>query len=270
MHYTAVFADVLGFAAIVEQHDDLTGITPSLLSAQPLHRLVDQILSHGHGPLAARFAAFHRSLEADVEVFHRQHNLRLLSFSDSAFIVFEDAAVAVKFAGRLLRNLVQVEVPTRVGVGTGSFAALRFRTDSSPTYNVHTSQFLGQAIVRAARAERCGLSGMRAFVHPSTAALLTLPDHALIGVPDADVLWGISSELNYVSPFFSDGVRILSPDAQVMSERVPDLFASVASMQVSAGPDAQRHYSATKAALTRMYDALGYPVPDGGPSKSLP
>ena len=58
-----------------------------------------------------------------------------------------------------------------MGMASGSFAALRFRSDISTDNGDHAAQFLGTAVVRAYQAERCGLKGLRVFVHPSIGPL---------------------------------------------------------------------------------------------------
>jgi len=48
--------------------------------------------------------------------------------------------------------------------------AVRLATDVAEGLRRHSSQFLGTGVVRAYRAESCGLKGMRIFVHPKRAA----------------------------------------------------------------------------------------------------
>lgn len=53
------------------------------------------------------------------------------------------------FAAGLMRDLIRFRVPARLGLSTGTFRAVRL------------AQFFGTGVVRAYRAESCGLKGMR-------------------------------------------------------------------------------------------------------------
>ena len=100
------------------------------------------------------------------------HVLTAITFSDSAFVATTHAYEAVNIAINLLHALLPQNIPVRMGIAYGSFAALRFRSDITLDSGDHAAQFLGTAIVRAHAAETCGIKGLRILLHPSVMPLL--------------------------------------------------------------------------------------------------
>ena len=68
-------------------------------------------------------------------------------------------------------------VPMRMGIASGSFEAVRFRSDITLDGGDHAAHFLGSAVVRAHATESCGIKGCRILLHPSAVALLDDPAH---------------------------------------------------------------------------------------------
>lgn len=167
-----LFADILGFAALTEScpidldllraHDRL--LSPSLN--------IDTILEASRNRLTHTFSGFHSSLRAVLSLASMCHPLTAITFSDSAFIATMYAYEAVNIAIDLLHALLPQNIPVRMGIAYGSFAALRFRSDITADSGDHAAQFLGTAIVRAHAVETCGIKGLRILLHPSVMPLL--------------------------------------------------------------------------------------------------
>jgi hypothetical protein len=162
-----------------------------------------------------------------------------ITFSDSVYVISESRNAAIVFAISMMRKAFTAHVPIRIGIGYGSFTRLAFSTVHHPSGAlVAQSPFLGTAVIRAYRAERCGSPGFRIFVHPSAASedpekawlLLTLEepsDHCV-------------QEVNYVNR------RPPSPG-------LDDLLRDLAKMRRDAsGTRALRHYDETERALKRL------------------
>ena len=170
-----LFADLLGFASLMEQHDlDVASIE---VSDRPLSWNIDTILALGGNPLTRTFTSFHRSLKASIDLAQMKHPLTAITFSDSAFIgtthLFEAANIAISLVQALLRQ----RIPLRVGIAHGTFAALRFRSDVTADSGDHAAHFLGTGVVRSHATETCGIKGLRILLHPSAALLLDDPAH---------------------------------------------------------------------------------------------
>jgi hypothetical protein len=89
-------------------------------------------------------------------------------FSDSAFVATTDARDLLGFCRGLMRVMMNHHVPVRAGIGAGSFASFDIETRRAAGGHVFVRcPFAGSAVVRAYRAESCGLRGLRCFVHPS-------------------------------------------------------------------------------------------------------
>jgi len=262
----AIFVDILGFADLVEENDDAV----SYLDA---FRGPDR-----DGPLSTlevRYLAFQAVLDNAVDRKIQNRDLRAIVFSDSAFIIFEedeftsntagDVGHALHFASLLMREMLAAGVPVRMGIGSGSFRGLRFRSDGDPgrSVSIHAAQFLGTAIVRAHRAESCGLPGMRIFLHP------TIPLDALRGNEDR------------LLPISSDSSRLRTPVAHelIYLHRPGDkgwwawnnepvkpsttnwkMLQGIFGMRDRAPPSRVYHYAETLASIERARQHLRLPM----------
>lgn len=161
-----------------------------------------------------------------------------------------------------MRDLIRFGVLVRMGVSTGTFRAVRLATDVAEGLRRHSSQFLGTGVVRAYRAESCGLKGMRIFVHPDAQLMEDYPGELVSVAASAgynDRRTSVERELNYLHPHppwipQADGTKRPSDYAA--------LRAAVAEMGRYAPKAAQIHYAETLAALGRM-DGIG--IPQGSP-----
>lgn len=170
-----VFVDVLGFAALTEEHElDQESI---MLSDRPLSLSLtyDKIAKVQNNALTRTFGGFHQTLKGTLQLAQMRHPLTAITFSDSAFIVTRHLVEAASLATDLVTSLMTQHIPVRIGIAYGSFAALRFRSDITRDGGDHAAHFLGTAVVRAHAAESCGIKGMRLLLHPSAVALLSDP-----------------------------------------------------------------------------------------------
>ena len=189
-----LFVDMLGFAALVEREgDELNELNPvftgvELYSPSPAESL-----------LGYRFINFHRCLnEARVRLQEMRAGTAIV-FSDSAFLRMDTLDNAIHIARTLMFELVTSEVPVRMGLARGSYRMLRFLTDESAQVSFHVSQFLGTGIVRAYRAEGCGVPGLRILLHPDLEPLLDKKALRIIPVkPSEHMRLNVQSEVNYL------------------------------------------------------------------------
>ena len=170
-----LFADLLGFASLTESNDlQLNRIKNA---ERPLSWDLDELLASRANPLTKTFNGFHYTLRWAIQLAQMRHPLTAITFSDSAFIATAHLFEAVSIGGYLVTSLMRQRIPLRVGIGYGSFSAMRFRSDIAIDGGDHAAHFLGTAVVRSHKAESCGIKGMRILLHPSAASLLNDPDH---------------------------------------------------------------------------------------------
>jgi uncharacterized protein YecT (DUF1311 family) len=166
-----LFADMLGFAALTEANPVDLRMLQAHSRLPDSFEALDERINHNN-PLTTAFTRFHYALKWAIMTAEMTHPLTAIAFSDSVFIatnyLFEAATFAVNFARSMLSN----QIPVRMGIAFGSFAALRFRSDVTADSGDHAAQFLGTAVVRAHQAEQCGIKGMRILLHPSVKDLL--------------------------------------------------------------------------------------------------
>jgi len=115
---------------------------------------------------------FHRSLQIATEVVPQ--GLRFIaSFSDCAYLIYDDATSLLLATGVAMQNFYQTLVPVRGGIGYGNFGVDRVVHASSIRSISTEASFFGSALVRAHAAEQCGLKGFRVFVDASAGQTLT-------------------------------------------------------------------------------------------------
>jgi hypothetical protein len=150
-----------------------------------------------------------------------------------------------------------------VGIGFGTLAVLGFDSRTVGSATTNSAQFLGTSVVRAHEAEGCGLKGMRIFLHPSAANLVSKPTHNPDGVvkvlncPEdpADNKAHVSTEVNYW------------PNAPTEEKRI---WQSLQDMWEKAPSKVRHQYHATATALNRMRTALGEPPLETLKRRTLP
>lgn len=239
-----LFVDMLGFSALIEQQgDEVNELSPIFNSME----LYDPILSESL--LGDRFANFHQCINSARERLQTMGNGTGVVFSDSAFFRMDDLAGAVRLARSLMFELVSSEVPARMGLARGSYRTLRFVTDSSEQVVFHMSQFLGTGIVRAHKAEKCGLAGLRILVHPDVDDLLDKESLRIVPItPVEGMSLGVRSEVNYLE---SNSAHLGSDFDDVIQ------FDCLRAMAGDAGEHFQYHYVETFKAWNLMREQLG-------------
>ncbi len=257
-----VFADVLGFADLTENH--AVNVDRLNLLAGPIGENVwAQIRAAESDPLAATFVRFQRGIKFAIDLATLQHRVTSITFSDSVFFATAHLDEAVQVASTLVRHSVWQKVPIRVGIGFGTFAVLGFDTRTAGSATANSAQFLGTGVVRAHQAESCGLKGIRIFLHPTAADLVGTRDHDPHGVvrilpcPEdpGDNRARVATEVNYW------------PDAPTEEKR---LWQSLQDMWQNCPPAARQQYHSTATAMNRMRMALGEAPMDTLRRRTLP
>jgi hypothetical protein len=245
-----LFLDLLGFADLVEQASDIESFKRRG-AIEPSEVFLKQHALTSKSDAASLFLQFHEILGRKIDVYTK-HGITAITFSDSAFIHFPTSYHVIAFSASLMRALILARVPVRMGIGAGSFRVLRFDSEDFGKGHVHTAQFLGTAVVNAYRAERCGLTGMRIFLHPTMrkiareqADVRTL----YLAETNADTY----AEVNYV--FIRDMKRRVST-AEQLSSRHRQLKEAVAAMREGAPASKKHYYDNTRRALNRMFNDL--------------
>lgn len=168
-----LFADLLGFGKLTEECNlDLDFISRS-------DRLDVQFgqMFKAKNPLTHAFTEFHSAVRWALQLANLMHSSTAITFSDSAFVATTKLYEAVGIATHLMKSLLSRGVPMRAGIASGSFEAVRFRSDISIDGGDHAAHFLGTGVTRAHASEGCGIKGCRIVLHPTAAVLLKNPLH---------------------------------------------------------------------------------------------
>lgn len=172
-HKVVLFADLLGFGTLTEQCKlDLAFISRS----DRLDVQFSQVFK-ARNPLTHAFTEFHRAVRWALQISNLKHSSTAITFSDSAFVATALLHEAVGIATYLMKSLLSRGVPMRAGIASGSFEAVRFRSDISIDGGDHAAHFLGTGVIRAHASEGCGIKGFRIVLHPTAAVLLKDPLH---------------------------------------------------------------------------------------------
>ena len=234
----ALLLDIMGFAAAIEE-----------LSEAEHNDLDEMLLSPANGPgragaavrIASSYQLFHNQLEKLAWEFHLSIDT-LIIFSDSALLVTPEFPVAQNFATTMFGYCYQRHIPLRAGIGYGNFARLAFSTLSRPSGAlVADSPFLGSALVRAYRAERCKARGFRIFLHP-TVTTTEGPAWLYADLQEAEKSKDAERELNFLHPPHRTAADSL--------DHLHDMRIGVTD------PRVLKHYDASEDAIKRL-DAAG-------------
>jgi hypothetical protein len=105
-------------------------------------------------------------------------------FSDCMYFVSNDIHDFCHDVSALLYFMRYEYIPFRGGIGKGNFHFEQTSHTSKSNLNFNESSFFGTSIVRAHRAESCGLKGIRVFVHQSAAPDLVQAFDGLEAFPE--------------------------------------------------------------------------------------
>lgn len=240
-----LFADLLGFGALTEQCPLDVAF---LRSSDRLDAMFGEVFQPPN-PLTHAFAEFHRAIRWALQIANLKHSSTAISFSDSVFVATAHLHEAVGIAIYLMTSLLRRGVPMRAGIASGSFEAVRFRSDISPDGGDHAAHFLGTGVLRAHASESCGIKGCRILLHPSATALLTDPLH---NPPDP-----ASEHVRYLecTPVESQNKIAALHEVNYWSFGRTDEKAAWRALQDmwDSAPEAEHHhYRATAEAINRM------------------
>ncbi|MBI2840299.1 MAG: hypothetical protein HYX75_18435 [Acidobacteria bacterium] len=253
-----MFVDILGFKALTESNPiDLEYLkAPERLPSFTLES-IDKFMAASRNQLSQTFSGFHYSLKMGLNLASTRHPLTAITFSDSAFIATTQFSDAANIGVDLMHSMLTQQIPIRMGIAYGSFAALRFSSEVSLDGGNHATEFLGTAVVRAHAAETCGIKGLRILLHPSVVSLLNDPSHNPVS-PD-----GKSPAIRHLE--CSEKER--ANKAGVMNEvdywhlpttRGARAWHCLQDMWNKAPQSEVEHYEATAEAINRMRIAQGY------------
>ena len=245
-----VFADILGFGELTEANP----IDVQMLHARSrpfLYGNIGEILSRPANPLTEAFSQFHQSLEGTIMLSEIGHALTAITFSDSVFVATNYLFEASTFAINLARSTLSYKVPVRMGIGFGSFAALKFRSTVSAEGGDHAAQFLGTAVVRAYKAEKSGIKGMRILLHPSVESLLEDNAHCPVP-PPISTLPVLPIECSSKERHNDTNVRYELDYWDFATTKERKAWHGLQDMWDVAPDYAEEHYQATAEAINRM------------------
>lgn len=244
-----LFFDILGFADLVESDEE-----EHIRWAAGMNSLLVGMRDRPPSPLTILFQSFHGAIESALQGA-RNLNLKepapsrppAIVFSDSAFIVMPWLNMSIDVATRLMRHLVVAGVPARMGIGFGGFSASRFSTETRLGGTHHVSEFFGTAVVRAHRAESCGVKGLQILLHPSVLTQIEesrvskmssyrTPPGLELTLHKAAKRHSVTHEINYLSGDKSDA----------------HLSVAVEDMKKKASAEFIEYYDNTLLALKRM------------------
>jgi len=188
-----------------------------------------------------QFNRFTRVLDIAIQECQRYHPVRAMLFSDCAFLEVGNPVLMAMTAPKLMREFILSKVPVRMGIGKGTFYPFKFSTDITDSTIVTRSLFMGTAVVRAHRAERCGGKGMRIFVHPLVETEFVSRNVALVNQYEHS-----KAELDFLHE--------ARPAQQTPSAEQDDhkLFDAIIEMKEAAPEGEQKHYLDTLDAMNRM------------------
>jgi hypothetical protein len=246
----ALFADVMGFAAAIEDlatHGGIglsefsfrSGAPPPFIPDDPSPR---QLAEYKIWKL---YTGFHNALKR-LEPENWETFDEMMIFSDSAFIIKHEYGMLDTVAAALMSECFNEGVPIRIGIAKGDFVRRPFSTVHHPGGKLVTeAPFLGSSIVRAYQTQSKGCPGFRILVHPSVE---DYGNTEIFLLPEEDrsaFAWG---EINWLL----HGMRY---------NELPDLerlLATLASMRAGVSNErALRHYDATEQSIRRMH-AIGW------------
>jgi hypothetical protein len=246
MKAIVVFADLLGFAALTEQHD----VCEDDFEAHDRPE-TDEFLAaslEDSCALVQTYIRFQVAVQSAVTYAHAAGDRATsVTFSDSAFVATETFATAKTLAIALMTKLLPHGIMLRVGIAQGSFVAVRFRADVSLGSGEHSAQFLGSGVVRAyATAEKSRLKGARILIHPSAATTIESQSGRFfqplpIGEDEQVNPVGVTHEISYLG----------------RDDR--DLYRGVQRAHRKAPATVLDHYEATYRAMNRMRALLNRP-----------
>ena len=249
-----LFIDLLGFAALTENY-------PLDVEAfRTLDRIgswdIDRLLGSKHNPLTNAVTTFHRTIKWAVTIAELSHSLTAITFSDCAFFATNHFHEAANVAIHLMGGLLTSGVPARAAIAHGTFATVRFRSDTSVDSGDYAAHFLGTGVVRSHEAEACGIKGLRVLIHPSASSLMK-PASVLENQRKKDTIVAIKcSETECENRV---GVQYELDYWRFKVSEEKRAWRALHDLWTKAGDAYTQHYLATAEAIDRMRIAQGEP-----------
>lgn len=231
-----LFLDLLGFTQFV-RNSFQKAVFPDFRDAAAFE-LAKKQLSLSQLEVERVYRRFHNHLSKLLRRPPRRGKAPAvsLSFSDCAYVIFDEQADAERFAIGAMRSFVRNDMPMRMGLAYGSFAAYPFTSDTLPSGHVmFGAPFMGTAVIDAYKAESSGIKGMRILVHPSFYMNAGDMNDVLVPLPKAEQRPEAVGELNWYDLALSTTIR-----------------RHVRRMRATAPPEAHIHYDKTLSFVRRM------------------
>ncbi|HLG56848.1 MAG TPA: hypothetical protein VI485_16035 [Vicinamibacterales bacterium] len=240
-----VFGDLMGFASLVEDSPEPEPVDLALKARGGKAALAASM--GWQNPLSDRYSSFHNELARALREIPLRAPVSAVVFSDSFFVASEKDSDMFGFAEKFMRTCMFRKLPLRVGIGYGSFVTQRFSYESTYGLEVISAQFLGTGVVNAHRAERSDTMGLRIFVHRSAVEAATT-ESVRRRLLSLHTIFEVSHELSYMPDGSASAAQVDETMAINLSE-----MANTSSRQARI----QRHYMATRDAISLMLETLG-------------
>jgi hypothetical protein len=231
-----LFLDLLGFTSFVRSSFQKKAEPTD--DREKEYELALKHFRNAQTEVDREYRRFHELLEGLLRRPIRRGKSPTMSvvFSDCAYVVFERAPDAERFAIRAMRSFTRNDMPVRMGLAYGSFTHYEFKTGTLPNgHMVFAAPFMGTAVVDSYRAESSGIKGLRILVHPSFFLSAPDMDGFLVPLPKSEQQPEAVGELNW----YDLGLRLT-------------LRRHIRAMKRKAPAEAQIHYQKTLCFIRRM------------------
>lgn len=206
-----------------------------------------------------RFILFNQIVTTTVDQCAWPAQVSAIAFSDSFFLATNGLQELLSFCAQLMVTLIANGIPVRMGIARGSFCVHGISQSATAMRRLNVVQFLGSGVVRAYRAESCGLKGLRIAVHRSVMESRRPVGPEIVVPVSADERRAFGGEcaheFNYVHPVFFSPVFEAMPDQVTRDVREIRRRAGVTRHGHAV------HYTRTLEALERMKQAARSSMP---------
>lgn len=237
------FLDLLGFAEAIES-----------FSQKEMKKLPQNIQSdinyfRGSLPPGVFNSLAFQQISRDLFLSFAPYGLKSYLFTDSLFVISANPNLIIDYSRHLFIKMYYHLIPIRGGIGCGSFQTSSIETNHSHAdSSLISCPFFGSGVVRAFRAESCGVKGMRLIVHPSFTRLIEkLRPSDILRLPKNEQSKHASAEINLLMP-------------QLSYDEVPKAFHKytefLEKMKSRSNQAHYIHYSATQSSLERMLNHI--------------
>ncbi len=229
---TLIYADVLGFAALVDKHK--VRVRHTRRSKR------NPYSGSSTTPIQSVFYRFNTAIDIVYQDQSTWGGFQAMVFSDCAYLVAGNPFQGVQIATALMRRFLDFRVPVRMGIGQGTFYDFEYSTNTNDGSGlVSKSRFMGTGCLRAYAAEQCGGKGMRIFVDSSLKDAITPPQQNNRVLPLPKPLKTVGWELNYL--YEDDRLASEKPTADESDRKLFENVAAFAGFERQAEGSAALH-----------------------------